>query len=305
MLSEEVERYIALRRALGYKLRSVARRLRSFARYAAERDDNYVRAETAIAWAALAVSPSERDYRIKNVARFAQFLSAEEPAHEIPPARIFATRASRPAPYIYTDDEISRLLDAASQLRRQRNNPLRREIYVTALGLIAATGLRLSEALGLTFDDVLPGGVLRIRDTKFGKSRLVPMHQTVTAAVNRYLDHRRRLPAADDHLFLSVKNKPFRPGVFEWTFRSLRFKANIAPGRARQPRIHDLRHTFATRALERCGVERGPIARHFVALSTYLGHSEPKHTYWYLEATPQLMSCIAAAGEALIAREAT
>lgn len=304
MLSDEVERYLALRRALGYKLHRVATRLRSFARYAAGRGDIYVRSETVVAWAALGVSPADRNNRIRSVVRLSQFLAAEEPAHEIPPPGIFATRASRPAPYIYSEDEIIRLLDAAGQLRRQRDNPLRPEIYVTVFGLIAATGLRISEALGLTFDDVLPGGVLRISDTKFGKSRLAPMHATVAAALDRYLDRRRNLPAADDHLFLSVKNAPMCDGAVRCTFKSLLKAANIAPDRPRRPRIHDLRHTFATRALERCGADRGPIARHFVALSTYLGHSEPKHTYWYLEATPQLMSSIAAAAEALVAQEA-
>jgi integrase len=304
MLSDQVERYLALRRALGYKLDGVGRRLTSFADYAADRGDIYVRADTAIAWAGLAASPAERDYRIRNVACFAQFLSAEDPAHETPPARIFATRATRPAPYIYTEDEIARLLDAAGQLRRQRNNPLRRELYVTLFGLLAATGLRISEAITLTFDDVLPGGVLRIRDTKFGKSRLVPMHETVAAALDLYLDRRRRLPAADNHLFLSVKNKPFSYGAVRCTFTSLLRKTKIAADRPRRPRIHDLRHTFATRALERCGAERGPIARHFVALSTYLGHADVKHTYWYLEATPDLMSDIAGAAEALMTREA-
>lgn len=300
MLSENAVRYVALRRSLGFKLRKGARHLRSFVRYAADQGDTHIRRETAVAWAATAQSAAERDSRLRDVFRFAEFLSAEDAAHEIPPARLFATRVSRPAPYIYTEDEIARLLDAAGRLRCQRNNPLRRELYVTLFGLIAATGLRISEALSLRFDDVLPGGALRIRETKFCKSRLVPMHETVAAALDRYLDLRRRLPAIEDHLFLSVGGKPFRARMANYTFACLVQTAGIAPDRARRPRIHDLRHTFATRALERCGAERGAVARQFVALSTYLGHSDVKHTYWYLEATPDLMTGIALAAESMM-----
>ncbi|MGE3998553.1 MAG: tyrosine-type recombinase/integrase [Variibacter sp.] len=304
MLSENAERYVALRQSLGFKLRKGARHLRSFVRHAAARGDTHVRAETAVSWAATAQSAAECDSRLRDVVRFAEFLSAEDPAHEIPPAGLFATHISRPAPYIYSEDEIARLLDAAGRLRLQRDNPLRRELYITLFGLIAATGLRISEALSLRFDDVLAGGVLRIRETKFRKSRLVPMHETVAAALDRYLDVRRRLPAADNHLFLSVQNTPFRARAANYTFGCLLRMAKIAPDRLRRPRIHDLRHTFATRALERCGAERRAVARQFVALSTYLGHCEVKHTYWYLEATPDLMTAIAAAAESMMAEAA-
>lgn len=304
MLSEDAERYIAIRQSLGFNLRKGARHLRSFGRYAADRSETHIRNETAVSWAATARSATERDSRLRDVVRFAEFLSAEDAAHEIPPARRFATRITRPAPYIYTEGEIARLLDAASALRSQRNNPLRRELYVTLFGLIAATGLRISEALSLRFDDVLPGSVLRIRETKFCKSRLVPMHETVAAALDRYLDLRRRLPATDDHLFLSPERKPLGARMATYTFARLVHIAGVAPDRARRPRIHDLRHTFATRALQRCGADKGRIARQFVALSTYLGHSDVKHTYWYLEATPDLMTGIALAAESMMSEAA-
>ncbi|NJM35439.1 MAG: tyrosine-type recombinase/integrase [Rhodomicrobium sp.] len=300
----DVERYLALRRSFGFKLARVGAGLKSFARHAAVCGDTHVRTQTALSWAGAASSARQSYERLGDVARFARFIQSEDPIHEIPPVGAYVWRRSRPAPYIYTEDEIAGLLEAAGQLRHQRDNPLRREIYVTLFGLLAATGLRISEALSLTFDDVLSGGVLRIRETKFYKSRLVPLHETVAAALNRYLEARRRLPALDDHLFLSVKGKPFCYNAARVTFVSLLNKANIAPDRLRRPRIHDLRHTFATRALERCGEDRNAIARQFVALSTYLGHADVKHTYWYLEATPDLMSSMAIAAEALMAREA-
>lgn len=121
-------------------------------------------------------------------------------------------------------------------------------------------------------------------------------------ALSRYLEVRRQLPVTDDHLFLSAGNRRIDSSMVEYTFRRVRQLAGIAPARTRPPRIHDLRHTVATRALEQCPTDREGVARHFVALATYLGHSDIKHTYWYLEATPELMSGLADASEALFAR---
>lgn len=175
-------------------------------------------------------------------------------------------------------------------------------MYTTLIGLIAATGLRVSEALDLRFSDVLPDGVLQIRRTKFGKSRLVPLHPTAATALSRYLEVRRQLAVTDDHLSLSAGNRRIGSSMVEYTFRRIRHLAGIAPARTRPPRIHDLRHTVATRALEQCPTGRAAVARHFVALATYLGHSDIKYTYWYLEATPELMTGLATAAEALFGR---
>ena len=235
---------------------------------------------------------------------FARFLHAEDAWHEVPTSNIFAVRKTRPAPYIYTPGEIARILDAAGELPRQRPNPLRRELYVTMFGLIAATGLRVSETIALRLNDVWPDGVLHVRETKFCKSRLVPLHQTVIEALGKYLDKRKRLAGSCEYLFPSAKLRALCPSTVNQTFNCLLKRANIAPGRARRPRIHDLRHTFATRALERCGAERGEVARHFVALSTYLGHVDIQQTYWYLQTTPEMMTDIAAAAETLVGSEA-
>jgi integrase/recombinase XerD len=304
MLSDDAERYIALRRTLGFKLQKASRHLQSFARFAAERGETHIRTTTAAAWAAAAPTQDTMDRRLGDVTRFARFLRAEDARHQVPAANLLAARKSRPIPYIYTRDELARILDAAAQLRRQKPNPLRRQLYMTLFGLIAATGLRVSEALALRLDDVLPGGVLHVRETKFCKSRLVPLHETVVEALDRYLDVRRRLAGTDDHLFPATKQKALAASTVNYTFRCVLRRAKIAPGRSRQPRIHDLRHTFATRVLEQCGAERGAVARHFVALATYLGHVDIKQTYWYLQATPELMANIAAAAEALVAGDA-
>lgn len=305
MLSGDVDRYIALRRTLGYKLRKPARHLRAFAGYAASREEEHVRAATILTWATAAGRTQQaRAERFQNLALFARFLHAEDPRHEVPARNPFAFRKTRPVPYIYTPDEVARILDAAGKLRRQRPNPLRRELYITMFGLIAATGLRVSEAIALRVNDVWSDGVLQIRETKFCKSRLVPLHPTVIEALGRFIERRRYIAADSDYLFPSAQHRALCPSTVNYTFRCLLRRANVAPGRRRQPRIHDLRHTFATRVLEQCGAERGEVARHFVALSTYLGHVDIRQTYWYLQATPEMMTEIAAAAEMLVGSEA-
>lgn len=306
MLKEDVDRYIALRHTLGYKLRKPARNLQAFARYADERGETHVRAATVLSWVT-ATGPTRdaRAERLRHLILFARFLRAEDDRHEVPASNIFAVRKTRPVPYIYTPGEIARVLDAAGELRRQRPNPLRRELYVTMFGLIAATGLRVSEAIALRVDDVWPDGILHIRETKFCKSRLVPLHPTVVEALGRYLNKRKRLAGSCEHLFPSVQLRALCPSTVNCTFHCLLKRANVAPGRARRPRIHDLRHTFATRALEHCGAERGEVARHFVALSTYLGHVDIRQTYWYLQTTPEMMTDIAAVAETLVGSEAS
>ena len=301
MLKRAVERYIGLRHATGFKFEKPARLLRSFAEFAVAKGDTHVKTITAVEWAASGCTPGQRGIRLRAVVRFAQHLKAEDPAHEIPPAGVFVVPSNRPTPYIYTPDEIARIIEAAGQLRRSVITPLRAELYQTLFGLIAATGLRVGEALRLRFDDLLPGGILRIRNTKFAKSRLVPLHPTVVAALDQYLSLRRRINTRNPHLFLGGGAKPLHFRCVQSTFIVLLKRAGIAPDRSRRPRIHDLRHTFATRALQQCGAQPETVARHFVALSTYLGHSAVAHTYWYLEVTPDLMGDIAARAEAFVA----
>jgi integrase len=299
MLIALVERYLSLRQTLGFTLRNASRNLRAFAQFAADRGNTHIHAATAMAWASEAPSPSARHVRLCDIVHLARFLHAEDPAHEVP-SNPFRAPKCRPQPYIYTPEEIALLVGAAQRLRD--TYPLRRQVYATLIGLIASTGLRVSEALDLRFSDLLPEGVLQIRRTKFGKSRLVPLHPTAATALGRYLELRRALAVTDDHLFLSAGNRRIGSSMVEYTFRRMRRLAGIAPARTRPPRIHDLRHTVATRALEQCPTGRAAVARHFVALATYLGHTDITHTYWYLEATPELMTDLADAAETLFGR---
>lgn len=300
MLAADVERYLALRQILGYKLRNTSGNLRAFASFAANKGDTHIRTSTALEWATEGISPCNRHIRLRDVGLLARFLHAEDPLHEVP-FNLFHAPKRRPLPYIYTAEEIVQLIGAASHVRE--SYPLRRRVYATLIGLLAATGLRISEALDLRLHDVLPDGVLQIRRTKFGKSRLVPLHPTTAHALEGYLEERRRLVTTDDHVFLSASYQRIASSTVEYTFRRLRQIAGFSSARKRLPRIHDLRHTFATRALQQCSTRREAVARHFVALATYMGHTDIAHTYWYLEATPDLMADIAAAAEAVIAGE--
>jgi integrase/recombinase XerD len=303
MLIEEIERYITVRRAAGHDFIAGARLLRLYGRFAIARGDSHVRRETALDWAAAAISPHARSVRMRTLVAFARFQHAEDERHEVPPSDAFAVRWSRPLPYIYSDIEIARLLIAAGQLRLSYRYPLRRETYRTLIGLIAATGLRRSEALDLRVQDLSLEGVLMIRRTKFRKCRLVPLHPTTEAALRRYIQIRNPSRIADDHLFLSASGGRIESSVANQTFRRILTLAKVGLTRGRRPRIHDLRHTFATRVLERCPGDRRVIAKQFVALSTYLGHVKMSATHWYLEATPELMSDIAKAAEGTV-REA-
>jgi site-specific recombinase XerD len=193
MLSHDADRYIALRRTLGYKLVKAERHLRVFARFAVGRGETHIRAASVLDWlTAVARTPGARARRLTDLILFARFLQAEDPRHEIPHGDIPRNRARRPIPYIYSPDEIARILDVAGRLRHQKPNPLRRRLYIMLFGLIAATGLRVSEALALRLDDIQPDGVLHIRETKFRKSRLVPLHATVVEALECYIVVRRQ-----------------------------------------------------------------------------------------------------------------
>jgi integrase/recombinase XerD len=231
------------------------------------------------------------------VIRFARYMHAEDPRHQVPPPILGPEKRPRPVPYIFSPEDIQRLMRAASQ---SGYRTLRRATYSTLFGLLACTGLRLSEAIHLRYADITADGLV-IRRTKFRKSRLVSIHDTTRAALERYLELRRPYAPLDDHVFISLRRKPLLVGNAEHAFRTAAHKMGLRrePGRPR-PTIHSLRHTFTVRALESCPDDRDRITQHMVALSTYLGHGHVGHTYWYLEATPQLMSDISARCERFV-----
>ena len=289
MLTQAVESYLAVRRAAGFALRCQGSYLKSFAAFSRARKQHYVSTDIAIEWAGLAPSVPQRARRLGIVIRFARYLRAEDVRHEVPPAVFGRDRRPRPTPYILTHKQIQQVVIAAS---RSRYRPCR-PTYSTLFSLLSCTGLRVSEAIHLRLDDITPDGLL-IRRTKFRKSRLVPLHETARTGLEQYLQKRRSYACFDDHVFVSLRRKPLSVQIVDKAFRTVVTQIGLSPGRERaRPTPHSFRHTFAVRALETCPDGRDAITKHMLALSTYLGHSKVEHTYWYLEAVPELMRDIA------------
>lgn len=302
MLSATIERYIDLRVAVGYRDRTASDLLRNFARHAAARGDVVVRAETVLAWAAAGPSPRARRTRLLTVRRFSQKMRIEDPRHELPPPDTFGPLPPRRTPFIFTPEALHGLLDAAASLGPPGS--LRPKTYATLLGLLACTGLRISEALALRLDDLSADGLV-IRWAKCHKSRLVPVHVSCRRALDAYLVARGQSMRRAPEVFLSERGTGLRYPTVDATFLRLVRGMGIHPGPAKQgPRIHDLRHTFAVRSLEECAGDRNTVARHMLALSTYLGHASLAATYWYLQATPQLLADVARRSECLATRGA-
>ena len=298
MLKKSVNRYIELQRSMGFKYRVQAYMLHSFVAFAASRSEQFIRANTVLEWATSAPSIRQRYDRLLTLRRFACALGAEDKRHQVPPADVFGRAPGRRRTcHIYTSDEIDQLLRAAAQLTSRRS--IQPVTFKALICLIAATGLRISEALKLQLSDVTEDGLL-IRATKFQKSRLVPLHETATYGLGQYLSERNRVGTVGSAVFISKHGRAIPYSTMNQTFRCLARLAGLRPGTGLGGcRIQDLRHTFSVRSLEQCSGDRKAVARHIVALSTYLGHTHVSDTYWYLQATPKLLADIAELAEAL------
>jgi integrase/recombinase XerD len=300
MLMQDVQSYLAVRRAVGFKLVSEGQRLESFARFSGATGRHLICNETVLEWAALARSRPERARRLGDVIRFSRYIRAEDERHQLPPRAFGSEQRPRPVPYIYSSAEVQHILGEASRLPGA--DSFQRDTYTTLFALLACTGLRISEALRLRLADVSADGLL-IHCSKFRKSRLVPLHRSAQVKLKSYLKRRCAHTPYGDHVFISPRNGPIRLRAVEETFNFIVKKLGLPRGPSLpRPLIHSLRHTFAVRALENCTDDRDHITKHMLALSTYLGHSKVAHTYWYLEATPLLMRNIALRTESLISK---
>lgn len=289
-----VNEYLALRRGLGFRLRVQGWLLLGFARYADEiGHDGPITIELATQWATMSrSSPPSIAQRLSVVRQFARHRIAFDLATEVPPSDLLGSPVRRKSPHIYSDTEIAELLRSAMALRPRGG--LRPQTYVSLFSLLASTGLRISEARHLTSQDVnLDAGILIIRETKFRKSRLVPLHLSAVAALQRYVAIRDgHVDTPNSDFFFRTDHAAFLgTRAVESTFDYLRAKLGwTIQGRTRRPRIHDLRHTFAVRRLIRWYDEGVDVEAKIFALSTYLGHAKVTDTYWYLSAVPELLA---------------
>lgn len=297
-LGLHVQEYLALRRSFGFTLEREEQLLANFVEYSESAGAKTLTSDLAIAWAKLPAAASANQWakRLGVVCRFAAYLVTIDPATEVPPSGIFPTNRRRPAPYLFTERDVDRILQAARGLR----SPLRAATHETLFGLLAVSGIRIGEAIGLARGDVdLESGVITIRHAKFDRTRLVPLHETTTTALSGYAATRDRLcpqPRADVFFCSSIGTALGRSGV-DKTFRQITTALGLRTATT-HPRVHDLRHGFAVRTLinwQRQGVS---IDAHLATLSGYLGHVAPSDTYWYLSAVPELMTLAAGRLEA-------
>jgi integrase/recombinase XerD len=293
--------YLRLRRSLGHKLADTERHLDRFVAYL-----DMIGADTVTLQATLTfVLDPDLDpastiplRRLTAVRGFARHLAASDPRTEIPPTGLVSYRARGRVPYLFTDDDLAALVRCA---RASTQSPFRADTLDTLIGLLAVTGMRVSEALNLDRDNIdWDAAVIRVRDSKFHKGRDVPVSASTIAALSAYLHSRNRQQQArhTTRLFVSLAGTPINYNNFGLTFRKAVTAAGIGADEPSRPRIHDLRHGFAIRTVlgwYRAGLE---VEALLPRLSTYLGHREPRFTYCYLSATPELLGQAAARLEA-------
>ncbi len=297
-LTEHVADYLRLRRALGFKLTAEGRLLPQLAAYLTDAGAGTLTSELAISWAGLphGSRPISLAHRLGAARGFAKYLHAIDPAVQVPPNRIWATHTPRPTPYLWSTRDISRLLGAARGL----SDPFRAATHETLLGLLAVTGMRVGEALSLARGDVdLAEGVLRIREAKHHRQRLIPLHDSTTDRLADYADRRDRPAAAvtitttPGAFFVCRTGAAVTYSNVRNTFTELTVGLGLRTASV-QPRIHDLRHSFAVRTLIDWHRSGADVNSKMPVLSTYLGHQSPAGTYWYLSAAPELMELAAA-----------
>lgn len=303
-VTQRVQEYVQLRRQLGYRSPSQERALRSFGRYldgCGHRGPIPLAVTLAWATATTSTDPSNPARRLATVRGFLRHLGALDGATDVPAPGLLGSTGPRRPPHIYSDQEISALLAATADLVPIRG--LRPRCYAALFGLIACTGLRISEALVLSCEDVdLDAALLTIRAGKRGRTRLVPLHPTTVTALGRYARHRHSAcgqPEPTDAFFRTDHSPRISYSTAHSTFCTLRHRLGwTGAGRARTPRIHDLRHTMVVRRIQAWYANGDDVDANLPVLATYLGHQEIRDLYWYMSAVPELMSAVAASFEA-------
>ena len=296
-LRQAVQEYLSLRRGLGFKLHEAGKDLLSFITFMEQHRAAYVTQALALAWAQqpINVQPAHWARRLSAVRGFARHRSATDPRTQIPHQGLLPFQPKRARPYLYSDDEIKRLLGAALKLPcRYERGELRPWVYHCLFGLLSVSGLRLGEARSLELQDVdLKAAVLTIRGAKFGKSRLVPLHASTCRVLADYIARRNRHWAerpVSSYLFVSSWGNRLDGGEIHRTFYALSRQTGLrGVADSHGPRLHDMRHRFATNTLVRWYQCDQDPERRLPVLSAYLGHVHIEDTQWYLSASPELM----------------
>jgi integrase/recombinase XerD len=296
-LRESAGEYLNLRRSLGFKLQETGKLLLAFVKFMEEHRSSYITTRWALAWAQQpsTVQPAEWARRLSVVRTFARYRSATDPRTQIPPQGLLPFQPKRARPYLYSEEEIRSLLHAAlSMPYRFERGKLRPWIYYCLFGLLNVSGLRLGEARNLELQDVdLKAAVLKIRGAKFGKTRLVPLHASTCAVVADYIARRQRHwagRAVSSYLFVSSWGNRLDGGDIHRTFYALSRQVGLrGTSDRRGPRLHDMRHRFATNTLLQWYRSGQDPERRLPLLSAYLGHVHVSDTFWYLSAQPELM----------------
>jgi integrase len=287
-LRQSLEDYLAMRREFGYQLEKTGHLLAQFVTFMEERGADVVTVELALAWASLPTDcrSAWSSARLGMVRGFARYLHAFDPRTGVPPIGLLPRGKKRATPFLYSNEQVRSLMAAA----RKISSPRRALTTEAIIGLLAASGLRVGEALALDRPDVdFVDGVLIVRHAKFNKSRLVPLHPSCVAALRVYATRRDQLiPHAGRAFFASPTGKRVHHCNFSATFHALVNVIGLEVRPSCRARVHDLRHSFAVNVLTRWNTEGADVSTKLPSLSTYLGHVDPADTYWYLSATPEL-----------------
>lgn len=296
-LEESLADYLQLRRSLGHELADVGRLLPGFVSYLDAEGASTVTIQAALTWAqqpATSRVTSVGSRRMTAARGFARYLAGIHDGTQIPPMGLIAPPQRRRRPFIYSSADIEAVM---SQIRSSITSPLRAGTYQTLIGLLVVSGLRIGEAIKLDRSDIdWSSGVLLIRESKFGKSRLVPLHPSAMEVLAEHADLRDTLHPGptEPSFFVSLTRRRLSYAVVCQTFRQLVDSAGVGVGAPSKPRLHDLRHTFAVRTMLEWYRSGQDVGARLPALSTYLGHREPASTYWYLSAAPELLALAAA-----------
>jgi integrase/recombinase XerD len=289
-LGKAADEYLTMRRRLGYALVNEGRLLSDFVAFLARRGAEHISTELALEWAVLpsGAQPVWRRVRLGVARGFAEYMCHTDPVTQVPPPKLLPGAYCRVAPYLYSEDEIAAMMAAARQLRP----PLRAATYETLIGLITVTGLRIGEAIGLDRDDIDEHTqLLTVRDGKRG-GRQIPLHETTVHALADYgrIRDRQFSKPASTSLLVSIRGTRLYRSAIHATFPKLLQKSGIGADQSRRPRVHDLRHSFAVCQLLDWHRQSADVDTKLPLLTSFLGHTNPACTYWYLEASPQLLA---------------